>query len=300
MPGCSTTQPDGDALGDLCEDAGSAWSGSATRCRTPPSSSLPELSSASRSTRSASSAPASNHQAFITRFEARRPGPLPTPRRGDRAGPGAGAAGPAWRCMPPPPRLLPNRVQRALGRVPAVVPSRRRGDRALPAVGRRPLRSEEGVVEFERTREALRAGEPLELEPSNEYAPEIIHSIEIGEPRVVYGNVRNTSLIDNLPVDACVEVPCEVDGDGVRGAGQRAAAAAGGAEPHLPERRGADGARRPGWAPRARSTRRDAGPQCRGSLSPDAIWGLCDELTAAHDALPAALRAPARVAGSGR
>jgi alpha-galactosidase len=42
-------------------------------------------------------------------------------------------------------------------------------------------------------------------------------------------------------------------------------------------------------------------PNAAASLSLDAIWELCDELTAAHgDALPEALRAPARVAGSGR
>ena len=58
--------------------------------------------------------------------------------------------------------------------------------------------------------------EPLQIEPSDEYAPQIIHSIETGAPRVIYGNVRNTGLIENLPADACVEVPCLVDGSGVR------------------------------------------------------------------------------------
>ena len=55
-------------------------------------------------------------------------------------------------------------------------------------------RSEENLEEYERTRELLAAGKPLELEPSNEYAPQIIHSIETGTPRVIYGNVRNTGL----------------------------------------------------------------------------------------------------------
>jgi alpha-galactosidase len=33
---------------------------------------------------------------------------------------------------------------------------------------------------------------------------------------VIYGNVRNDGLIDNLPVGCCVEVPCVVDRAGVR------------------------------------------------------------------------------------
>jgi alpha-galactosidase len=40
-------------------------------------------------------------------------------------------------------------------------------------------------------------------------------SIVTGTPRVVYGNVRNGGSISNLPEDACVEVPCLVDGNGV-------------------------------------------------------------------------------------
>jgi len=37
-----------------------------------------------------------------------------------------------------------------------------------------------------------------------------------GEPRVVYANVRNGGSVENLPSDACVEVACAVDGNGVR------------------------------------------------------------------------------------
>ena len=37
-----------------------------------------------------------------------------------------------------------------------------------------------------------------------------------GEPRVIYGNVANEGLIENLPRGACVEVPCLVDGNGVQ------------------------------------------------------------------------------------
>jgi alpha-galactosidase len=54
------------------------------------------------------------------------------------------------------------------------------------------------------------------LEPSGEYAPLIIHSMETGTPRVVYCNVSNHGLIDNLPEGCCVEVPCLVDRNGIQ------------------------------------------------------------------------------------
>lgn len=51
---------------------------------------------------------------------------------------------------------------------------------------------------------------------SGEYGTLIIHSMETDTPRVVYGNVHNGAVIDNLPYDACVEVPCLVDHNGVQ------------------------------------------------------------------------------------
>jgi alpha-galactosidase len=51
---------------------------------------------------------------------------------------------------------------------------------------------------------------------SNEYGAGIIHAMETGQPRVVYGNVMNHHLIDNLPEGSCVEVPCLVDKNGVQ------------------------------------------------------------------------------------
>jgi len=55
-----------------------------------------------------------------------------------------------------------------------------------------------------------------DLERSHEYGALIIHSLETGKPRVVYGNVPNRGLIDNLQQGCCVEVPCLVDGNGVQ------------------------------------------------------------------------------------
>jgi alpha-galactosidase len=55
-----------------------------------------------------------------------------------------------------------------------------------------------------------------EVEPSGEYGSMIIHSLETGTPRVVYGNLSNQGLIDNLPQNCIVEVPCLVDKNGIQ------------------------------------------------------------------------------------
>ncbi len=54
------------------------------------------------------------------------------------------------------------------------------------------------------------------FERSHEYGSQIIHSMETGQPRVIYGNVANHGLIDNLPAGCCVEVPCLVDKNGIQ------------------------------------------------------------------------------------
>jgi alpha-galactosidase len=51
---------------------------------------------------------------------------------------------------------------------------------------------------------------------SGEYGTLIIHSMETGQPRVVYGNVANAGSIANLPAECAVEVPCLVDTNGVQ------------------------------------------------------------------------------------
>ena len=50
---------------------------------------------------------------------------------------------------------------------------------------------------------------------THEYASYIMEAIVTNKPYKIGGNVINTGLIDNLPADACVEVPCLVDGSGV-------------------------------------------------------------------------------------
>ncbi len=50
---------------------------------------------------------------------------------------------------------------------------------------------------------------------SEEYASYIMESMTTNTPYSIGGNVMNTGLIENLPSDACVEVPCMVDGSGI-------------------------------------------------------------------------------------
>lgn len=62
---------------------------------------------------------------------------------------------------------------------------------------------------------ALLAGQAeISLARSEEYAADIIEAHQLDRPAVIYGNVRNQGLIDNLP-DGCVEAPVLVDRHGL-------------------------------------------------------------------------------------
>ena len=77
-------------------------------------------------------------------------------------------------------------------------------------------RSERNLRSYAEIQRKLKVGEALELADEPEYAPQIIHSIETGTRRMIYGNVRNDGAISNLPDDCCVEVPCLVDRAGIQ------------------------------------------------------------------------------------
>jgi alpha-galactosidase len=55
-----------------------------------------------------------------------------------------------------------------------------------------------------------------ELKPSVEYGAMIVNAMETGQPAVIYGNVPNRGIIENLPEGCCVEVACLVDRNGVQ------------------------------------------------------------------------------------
>ncbi len=55
----------------------------------------------------------------------------------------------------------------------------------------------------------------LTLERSYEYAALIIEAMVKDQPAVIYGNVKNTGLIENLPQDGIVEVACMINRNGI-------------------------------------------------------------------------------------
>lgn len=152
---------------------------------------------------------------------------------------------------------------------------------------------EENVAAYEHTRAALAAGEPLAVENTSEYAPQIIHSILTGTPRVVYGNVPNTGLIPNLPAHGVVEVPCLVDASGVQ------PTHAGPLPPQLAALNRNylsmnDLVVRAAVEDEPRHVRHAAmvDPATAATLTVDRIWQLCDDMVRAHaDRLQPALRA---------
>lgn len=78
-------------------------------------------------------------------------------------------------------------------------------------------RCELQVAGWEALRQELEDPEAqVNVKPSVEYGSLIIHSMETGQARTVYANVANQGVIDNLPPNCCVEVPCLVDKNGVQ------------------------------------------------------------------------------------
>jgi alpha-galactosidase len=149
-------------------------------------------------------------------------------------------------------------------------------------------RSEENLELYEEIKAKLRAGEGFEIERSLEYAPLIVHAMTTGQPQVIYGNVANEGLIDNLPAGACVEVPCVVDRTGVQptriGALPAQCAALNRTFLNVVEltvQAALEGSREHVY----HAAMLD--PNASGSLGLDTIRTICDELIEAHgDALP--------------
>jgi alpha-galactosidase len=73
-----------------------------------------------------------------------------------------------------------------------------------------------GATDWELERMAEMVTTFDDVKQSHEYGAYIIHSLETGTPRVIYGNVMNEGLIENLPQESCVEVPILVDKNGLQ------------------------------------------------------------------------------------
>lgn len=78
-----------------------------------------------------------------------------------------------------------------------------------------PRRCIKQIAEWEEEREKLIGDAKVTHERSYEYGSYIMEAVVQDTPYKIAGNVLNTHLIENLPTDACVEVPCMVDGTGV-------------------------------------------------------------------------------------
>ena len=78
-----------------------------------------------------------------------------------------------------------------------------------------PRRCIKQIAEWEEERNKILDNGQITHERSREYASHIMEAMMTNVPYKIGGNVLNHGLIDNLPAEACVEVPCMVDANGV-------------------------------------------------------------------------------------
>lgn len=78
-----------------------------------------------------------------------------------------------------------------------------------------PRRCINQIADWNKQKEELWNGGSIEHTRSKEYASHIMEAMVTNKPYKIGGNVLNNGLITNLPREACVEVPCLVDGSGV-------------------------------------------------------------------------------------
>jgi len=71
------------------------------------------------------------------------------------------------------------------------------------------------IEEWAKQKAELNEQSTIDHKRSREYASRIMEAIVTGNPDMIGGNVLNKGLIDNLPADACVEVPCLVQANGI-------------------------------------------------------------------------------------
>ena len=79
-----------------------------------------------------------------------------------------------------------------------------------------PRRCINQIAGWQKQYEELMSGGKIEHTRSREYASHIMEAIWTDTPYKIGGNVLNGGVITNLPKDACVEVPCLVDGRGIQ------------------------------------------------------------------------------------
>jgi alpha-galactosidase len=155
-----------------------------------------------------------------------------------------------------------------------------------------PRRCERQIAEWDELRRRLEdPNEPVAVERSVEYGSTMIHSCETDRPAVIYANVPNRGMIDNLPPDCIVEVPCLVDKNGVQ------PVRVGSIPPHLAALMQTNINIQALTVEAAVTGKREhvyhaamLDPHTAAELDLDQIWALVDELLEAHrDWIPAEL-----------
>src|SRR5690349_12252603 len=150
-------------------------------------------------------------------------------------------------------------------------------------------RCENQIAGWHKMKAEFESDKPVEVHRSHEYGSLIIQSLETGEPRVIYGNVRNDDLISNLPDGCCVEVPVLVDKNGLQ------PTRVGALPPQLAALMQTNINVQALTVEAALTGKREhiyhaamLDPHTAAELDLDQIWALVDDLLAAHsDLLPA-------------
>jgi alpha-galactosidase len=147
-------------------------------------------------------------------------------------------------------------------------------------------RCERQIANWQELRHDLEGNKPIEVERSNEYAAGIIYAATTGKPALIYGNVPNDGLIDNLPAECVVEVPCHVDRNGIQ------PTRIGRLPPQLAGVIRTNVSVQELTVHAAMTRKRDyiyqaalLDPHTSAELSPDQIWQLVDDLIDAHGSL---------------
>ncbi len=146
-----------------------------------------------------------------------------------------------------------------------------------------PRRCISQIEKWQKQRDDLVGNTQLAHTRTHEYASHIMEAVVTDVPCEIGGNVINHGLISNLPANACVEVPCMVNRNGVQGChvGMLPETLAGLNRTHVNVHLVAIEA--------ATTLKRDLiyqaamlDPHTRAELTLDQIRNLCDDLIAAH------------------
>lgn len=142
------------------------------------------------------------------------------------------------------------------------------------------------IEEWKKRGKELTSNPDLTHKRSSEYASHIMNSILTDSPFEIGGNVLNNGLVPNLPAEACVEIPCLVNRNGINGCyvgplpEQLAALNRTHINVHLLAIEAASTLRREKIYQAAMMD-----PHTRSELTLDEIRSMCDDLIKAHGAM---------------